>query len=212
MRRHTVPTALATRPRRRSSADAIAFLLLLAIFVSMPASPLQAQKTEYHVDRSANNMVKFVSDAPVEDFEGVTDNIDGYLVYQGDDPTADSDLYFEVDLRTLDTGIGLRNRHMREDYLHTDKYPHAKFNGRIVEASSSSGKTNVKVRGTMDIHGVKRPMEVKGSFSGSGDRLRIRTTFDVKLTEHKIEVPQFMFLKIDENMELALDFTLKKAK
>lgn len=212
MRRHTVPTALAMRPRRRSSADTIAFLLLFSILVSLPASTLWAQKTEYHVDRSAKNMVKFISDAPVEDFEGVTDKIDGYLVYQGDDVTADSDLYFEVDLRTLDTGIGLRNRHMREDYLHTDRYPHAKFNGRIVEASPSGGKTSVKVRGTMDIHGVQRPMEVKGSFSGSGDRLRIQTTFDVKLTDHKIEVPKFMFLKIDENMELVLDFTMKKAK
>ena len=211
MRRHTVPTAITTRFRQRSSATTMTALLLLASCMTLPSQTARAQKTEYHVDRSAKNVVKFVSDAPVEDFEGVTDKIDGYLLYQGDDLTAGSDVYLEVDLRTLDTGIGLRNRHMHEDYLHTDKYPHAKFSGRIIEVSPAGGNTNVKVRGTMDIHGVKRPMEVKGSITGSGDRLRVRTTFDVKLTDHKIEVPQFMFLKIDENMELVLDFTLKKA-
>ena len=28
-----------------------------------------------------------------------------------------------MDLRTLDTGIGLRNRHLRENYLEVDKAP-----------------------------------------------------------------------------------------
>lgn len=171
-----------------------------------------AQRTEYHVDRTAKNLVKFVSDAPIEDFEGTTNKIDGYLAYDAGGYTSNSDLYFEVDLRALDTGIGLRNRHMREDYLHTDKYPYAKFSGKIIEATQAGDKTKVKVKGSMDIHGVKRTMEVSGAISGSGDRLRITTTFDVSLPNHKIEVPQFMFMKIDENMELILDFTLKKVK
>ncbi len=181
-------------------------LLLIAQFDGL------AQKTEYHVDKSARNSVKFISDAPVEDFEGVTEAIDGYLVHEGNDFTSGSGLYFEVDLRKLDTGIGLRNRHMRENYLHTDKYPYAKFTGKITEATPSGDKTKVKVQGSMDIHGVKRGMEVTGTISGSGDKLRIRTTFDVRLTHHKIEVPQLMFVKIDENMELVLDFTVKKVK
>lgn len=188
------------------------FTLLLIAAFCMSTLAAVGQKTEYHVDRSSKNLVKFISDAPVEDFEGTTNKIDGYLSHEGAEITTGSDLYFEVDLRTLDTGIGLRNRHMREDYLHTDKYPYAKFSGKIIEAVPSGDKTKVKVKGSMDIHGVKRGMEVSGTLSPSGDKLRISTKFDVKLTDHKIEVPQFMFMKIDENMDLVLDFTLKKAK
>lgn len=188
------------------------FTLLLIAAFCISTLAAEAQKTEYHVDRSAKNLVKFISDAPVEDFEGTTNRIDGYLAHEGADMTTGSDLYFEVDLRTLDTGIGLRNRHMREDYLHTDKYPYAKFSGKIVEAVESGGKTKVKVKGSMDIHGVKRAMDVGGTLNRNGDKLRISTQFDVKLTDHKIEVPQFMFMKIDENMDLLLDVTLKKAK
>ncbi|MDX9759226.1 MAG: YceI family protein [Bacteroidota bacterium] len=171
-----------------------------------------AQRSEYHVDRAAKNLVTFISDAPIEDFEGSTSKIDGYLAYDGESFTSNSDLYFEVDLRTLDTGIGLRNRHMREDYLHTKKYPYAKFRGKIIAATPSGDKTTVKVSGSMDIHGVKRSMDISGTIRPSGDRLRITTTFDVSLPHHDIEVPQFMFMKIDENMELVLDFTLKNVK
>ncbi len=185
--------------------------LLFTFLLLLTAMPLTAQ-VEYHVDRESANMVKFISDAPVEDFEGVTKNIDGYLSHTSDGITDGSKLYFEVDLRTVDTGIGLRNRHMREDYLHTDKYPFAKFTGRIVEAEPSGGKIKVTLRGHMDIHGVKKAMKISGTVSEKAGALHIATTFDVKLTDHKIEVPSFMFLKIDETMKLVLDFHLKKVK
>ncbi|MDT8322529.1 MAG: YceI family protein [Bacteroidota bacterium] len=181
------------------------------LLILLLAAPLAAQ-TEYHVDKQAKNQVKFISDAPVEDFEGVTDNIDGYLSHGAGGLKDDSKLYFEVDLRTLDTGIGLRNRHMREDYLHTNKYPYAKFSGRITQVEKNGGAQKVTVRGSMDIHGVKKPMQVTGTLHDDASSLRIQTEFEVKLTDHGIEVPQFMFLKIDEGMQLVLDFHLNKVK
>jgi polyisoprenoid-binding protein YceI len=197
-------------PTHRSLPSApLASIPLVLLLLSLNILSASAQKTEYHVDKQADNLVKFISDAPVENFEGVTDHIDGYLVYQGDDPTAGSELYFEVDLRTLDTGIGLRNRQMREDYLHTDRFPYAAYKGRIIRATPSEEGMNVEVRGTMDIHGVKRPMRISGVISGQGETRRIRSRFEVTLGDHDIEIPQFMFLKIDEVMQLVLDFSLR---
>lgn len=194
--------------RSRSSAP-IAYIPLVLLLLQLNILSAVAQKTEYHVDKQADNLVKFISDAPIENFEGVTDHIDGYLVYQGDDPTSGSELYFEVDLRTLDTGIGLRNRQMREDYLHTDRFPYAAFKGRIIRATPSEEGISVDARGTMDIHGVKRPMQISGVISGRGETRRLRSRFEVTLGDHDIEIPQFMFLKIDEVMQLVLDFSLR---
>ena len=182
----------------------VLFLLLSGV--------VAAQGVEYHVDTKAKNVVKFISDAPVEDFEGVTNNIDGYLKHQGDAVTEKSELYFEVDLRTLDTGIGLRNRHMREDYLHTDKYPFAKYSGRITGVSEAGGKTTVSVKGSMDIHGVKKNLDITATLTKTATGMQAKSSFEVKLTDHKIEVPKFMFLKINEIMQLQLDFQLKKVK
>lgn len=180
------------------------FILLLAI---------QVYAAEFQVDKSKKNIVKFISDAPVEDFEGVTDKIDGYFVYDGNELANNSEIYFEVDLRTLDTGIGLRNRHMRENYLHTDKYPMTTFKGKMVKAErASSGDYNVTVEGTIFIHGVNRTLKTTGTLTPNENGYRIKSSFEVRLTDHNIEVPKLMFMKISNTMRLQLDFYLKEVK
>lgn len=181
------------------------FLLLALSFLSV-----SIYASEYHVKKSEKNLVKFISDAPIENFEGVTNNIDGYL-YFGENLTAGSQLYFEVDLRTIDTGIGLRNRHMRENYLETDKFPMAAYSGKIIKAEKTGDKVfKVMVEGEMNIHGVRRPQNIEGVVDLSNEIMKISSVFNVKLTAYKIEVPKLMFLKINENMELHVDFYLEK--
>lgn len=181
-------------------------LLLLVLLCSIS---INAQ--EFHVEKSDENLVKFISDAPIEDFEGITSTIDGYLYFEDGDYTNNSAIYFEVDLRTLDTGIGLRNRHMRENYLETENFPFAKYSGKIVSTKKlSDNKIEVSVEGEMDVHGVKLPQNITGTITVNGDVLTIESEFIVKLSDHEIEVPSLMFMKIDEDMQLIVSFKLKK--
>lgn len=167
--------------------------------------------TEFNVDKSKKNLVKFISDAPIEDFEGVTDLIDGYLYWEGDDMLSKSQLYFEVDLNTIDTGIGLRNRHMRENYLETDKYRYASYKGEISYVKRVSDNSyEVEVKGSMNIHGVKKSLPIKGKITTSDNGLRVQSQFNVNLLDHSIEIPKFMFLKINEIMDMRLDFYMKE--
>lgn len=183
-------------------------LIILALVSAMPA-----YSAEYNVDKAKKNSVKFISDAPIEDFEGVTDNIDGYMTFEGEDIANNSAIYFETDLRTIDTGIGLRNRHMRENYLETDKYPMAQYKGKITKAvKKPNGEFEVETDGEMTIHGVTRNLKTKGVVIDQGDGLKIRTNFPIKLSDYKIGIPQVMFMKINEEMKLELIFHLKKVK
>lgn len=161
---------------------------------------------EFNVDKEQKNVVRFISDAPIEEFDGTTKDIDGYLMADPSDVTKDSELYFLVELNTLDTGIGLRNRHMRENYLHTDKYPRAEFTGKIIEAKKNGKYWDVVVEGTMEIHGKKKKMKVNGKMTKTGNGFRIQADFIVKLSDHNIEIPSLMVSKIDENMKLQVDF------
>jgi polyisoprenoid-binding protein YceI len=166
---------------------------------------------EYQVDKEQENLVKFISDAPMEDFEGVTDKIDGYIFWEGDDFLNKSEIYFEVDLNSLDTGIGLRNRHMRENYLETDKFPFTHFTGKLTKAELvKEGEYAVTAEGTMFIHGVEKPLTVDGTMQTTERGYRIQGKFITPLPDYNIEVPQLMFFKIDENMQLELDFYVKK--
>lgn len=166
---------------------------------------------EYHVSKDRDNLVKFISDALIEEFEGVTDKIDGYLFWEGEDLTAKSDLYFEVDLNTLDTGIGLRNRHMRENYLETETYPFTHFKGKIVQVDTvSNDKFNVRAEGIMFIHGVEQKKSVEAVLIKNNDVIQVQAAFEVKLSDYKIDIPSIMFYKIDEVMRLEMDFFIKQ--
>ncbi|MGE5430664.1 MAG: YceI family protein, partial [Syntrophomonadaceae bacterium] len=187
---------------------------IIAALVSFCLLSFSLYATEHNVDKSQKNLVKFTSDARVETFDGTTDKIDGYMAWDGDDILSKNQLYFEVDLRTIDTGIGLRNRHMREDYLETDKYPMTSFKGKIIKADKASdGKLNVVAEGNMSIHGVTRPITIRGTLTPSqAGGYRVQSNFEVKLPDYNIPIPQLMFLKISEVMKLNLDFFTKKVK
>jgi polyisoprenoid-binding protein YceI len=192
--------------------------------LSLPAagllSPPLAEAQTYHVDLARENRVRFVSDAPLEDFEGVTGRIDGFVYLGGEGLRAGTDLgasefHFEVDLASLDTGIGLRNRHMRERYLETDRFPFAAFTGRITFLERvSPGSFRVVAAGDLSIHGVDRGREVEcgvgpvNSGSHELEDLRVRCSFTVALSDHGIPIPRFLFMRINEVMELDLDFYL----
>jgi polyisoprenoid-binding protein YceI len=166
---------------------------------------------EFQVDKNKSNMVKFISDAPIENFEGITDKIDGYLFWEDSDMTKNSDVYFEVDLNALDTGIGLRNRHMRENYLETDRFPLTHFKGKIIRSQVVNDTTiSVDAKGIIFIHGIEQPLSLTATLFKKINGYRIQTNFIVKLSDFQIEIPSIMFYKIDENMDLQCDFYVKE--
>ena len=66
-------------------------------------------------------------------FTGTTDKIDGFIYWEGEPIFAAKDqLHFEVDLASFDTGIGKRDRDMRQ-VLDTDQWPKAVYKGKIAE-------------------------------------------------------------------------------
>lgn len=60
--------------------------------------------------------VNFLSKASLNEFNGESDKLNGLI------DLSQNLLDFYVDLNTLDTGIGLRNKHMRDNYLETEDY------------------------------------------------------------------------------------------
>jgi polyisoprenoid-binding protein YceI len=183
------------------------------LFLAIIAASNLLFSAEYQVDHSRDNVVKFISHAPMDDFEGVTNKIDGYIFWEGDDLLNKSDMYFEVDLNSIDTGIGLRNRHMRDNYLETDQYPYTHFKGTLTNAEKvSENEYEITAEGTMYIHGVEKEISVEGTMIALENGYHIKTQFVTALSDYKIKIPQLMFFKINENMQLELDFYVKKVE
>lgn len=186
----------------------IALFLILGFFA---ISGINLISAEYHVQKSDKNLIKFISKAPIEDFEGVTSKIDGYLKFENSD-ISNGELYFEVDLRKLDTDNGLRDRHMRENYLHTDKYPYASYTGKITKTTKKDDNTyEVESVGKFKVHGIEKEITIKATVT-LGDKPSVKSKFSISLKDHNIEVPSLMFQKISEMIKLEVEFLLKLAK
>jgi polyisoprenoid-binding protein YceI len=126
-----------------------------------------------------------------------------------------------VDLTTLKTGIGLRDTHMREQYLETHEYPTTIFELiRVIETDQNilTDQKPVKIlaEGNFTVHGVTRAITVPLTITYikeseetkpklPGDLLHIVGTFDVLLSDYDIKRPQFVILKLDDKQVVNVD-------
>lgn len=187
-----------------------ALLSLGLLFPCTSALPAQ----EFQVDVGSERLVRFISQAPIEDFDGVTERIDGYVVLDGPSLAGSrggegTSFYFEVELASLDTGIGLRNRHMRDNYLEVEDYPYATFEGRVVSVRpDGEGAFQIDAEGQFSAHGVARSLNVPCRGIPDPGGFRVACAFQVLLSDHDIKIPKVMFMKLADEIRLELDFGL----
>jgi len=171
---------------------------------------------EWQVKENSKNSVQFISSTTLLDFEGNTSKVDGYLYWEGESLFGkNNELYFEVDLNSVKTGNGKRDRDMRGDVLETEKWPSTYFKGTITSfmEEESSGKYNVITKGKIFIHGVEKEIEMPGVIAIKNDEMNIQTTFSIFLEDFNIEAPSLLaFIKVAEEIKLNLSFYLSKSE
>jgi polyisoprenoid-binding protein YceI len=179
------------------------YLLLLFSFEILPQKLV--------IDHSKVNLVKFTADATLGDFEGTTSSIEGFIQFNGMILSPGRELDFKVRLDSIDTGIGLRNTHMREDYLETEKYEEGVFTGKIADVDTvSHSEFIIKAEGTFKIHGVKKNKVIEVKLYNFGELYKSAGEFILKLSEFKIKQPSFLFNTVDDNIKIHLSLYFKK--
>lgn len=129
----------------------------------------------------------------------------GQLTLEGE--LASGSLIF--DLESLDTGIKLRNEHMKQKYLEVGKYGQAtltftKFS--IPEAlRTESGKVEkLPFQGTLSLHGVQKPVSGLASIQRAGNQMTIAADFGVKTVDYGISTPSFAGITMAEDVQIAV--------
>jgi polyisoprenoid-binding protein YceI len=171
-----------------------------------------ASAATFTVRPGGDTKVVFTSKAPVETFEGRTDRMQGTITV---DPARVGDsvtVHLEVDMASLDTGKKLRNKHMRENHLETDKYPKAIFDGATVRGTGRiepGKKSAFEVEGTFTLHGVSRRLRstAEVTLDATGKLLAFVATFPIALPDYAIKRPEFLFMKLAEVQQLRVSAT-----
>jgi polyisoprenoid-binding protein YceI len=174
-----------------------------------------AEEMRFTITSEANeSLVSFLSKATTDTFRGKTRNVRGHFIL---DPAHVSDsvtVAVEVDLVSIDSGNADRDLNMRENHLHTARFPTTTFRGgRILKGAGTDltggGAHEVLLAGELDLHGVTRVLEVPVELEYREDNgqpcVRAKTTFPVLLSDHEIPRPRFLFLKLSQKQVVTLD-------
>lgn len=170
---------------------------------SLLALPAPARAAVEAFDVAAGDdgsLVTFTSKAPMETFQGRTRDVGGTVVLARGEGADTVRVAAVVAMATLDTGIALRNRHMRENHLETDRFPEGRFEGvAVLPGDAAAGGTHdLMLRGMLTLHGVAREVEVAGALARDGAGIRLTASFPVALADHGISRPGFLAMKLGE--------------
>ena len=119
-----------------------------------------------------------------------------------------------VDLRTLDTGIGLRNRHLRENYLEIDKAPGfetatlSEIHLDGLDANMPEGKGSFT--GLLRLHGMTNPVTGAVDVRPAGAGRRVKASFAVDLPAYAIPKPRYLGVGVKDTVHVEVTFEVSR--
>lgn len=173
-------------------------LILLFGWTSVPTMvPDQAYMTQ-------TGRAEFTSSVPLHTFTGTSDHLVGKI------SLPDSTVDFYLDLTTLDTGIGKRDKDMRTT-LETDEYPFAEFFGTLVTPFDPAQRASqpVTVRGEFTLHGVTREVTIDGTLQRTAEGLKVEAAWEINLDDYDIVPPSLLIIRVDEIQKVRIEALLE---
>ncbi len=118
------------------------------------------------------------------------------------------DVLVKVALARLDTGISLRNKHMREKYLEVTKYPNAEL---VVKRSDlkvpeAGREVQSEADGEMRIHGRSRRVRFNYHAKNTNDGLNVVGSTRIDIREYGIQVPSYLGITVKPNVDISVQF------
>ena len=142
-------------------------------------------------------------------FDAVTSIVSGTLRRE----TTDTGSYtgeLRVDLSTLDTGIGLRNEHLRSSYLELDRGPafhDAVLSGIVLDEPprAGDGRHETRFSGTLTLHGVQRTVGGEAELRRRDGRMQVEAQFSLSLDAFDIPPPRYLGIGVRDRIEITVE-------
>jgi polyisoprenoid-binding protein YceI len=142
-------------------------------------------------------------------FEAKTSDLSGELVVSPD-RQGEVDGTLAVALRTLETGIGVRDNHMRDKYLEVNRGDG--FSTATLSQIRLDGMNNetpigkVKFRGVLALHGQERDVTGTADIRRAGEDLRVQASFPVAVSDFAIPSPTYLGVGVRNEVTVAVSF------
>ncbi len=150
-----------------------------------------------------NAELTLFSEAPMENIEAVSKSAYGIININT------GEIQFGVSIRSFRFRKALMQEHFNENYMESDKFPTAKFKGKLNSPIdiTKEGEYQVTVTGDLEVHGVSKRRSFSGNIKVLNGRVEINSIFEVKCQDHDIKIPKLVFKNIAETLKITLKGT-----
>ncbi len=211
--------------RSRPAQTGIAALALLN-FAQVAVIAQGATRAYFANDPVGRNVVLIMSEAPLETMLTRTGAVEADIKINPNNVLDNPKARFEIDANTLETGIKMRDEHMKSaGWLDTAKYPRISFtltkplpSKNVVAniAAKPDATGSMRVEGELEFHGVKKTVQanvdvkVIGETEATkarlpGEMLHIQADFPLKLDDFGVVVPEMAKLKVANVQQVRVD-------
>jgi len=138
----------------------------------------------------------FYSKTSMEDIKAETNQVFAVV------DAGKKNLAFAVLLKGFVFTKELMQTHFNENYVESDKYPKASFNGAYTGdlTLDKDGVYKVMVKGTLSLHNTSKVIEMPATLEVKGGKLLGQATFKVKPEDFNITIPSLVRDKIDREI------------
>ncbi len=146
--------------------------------------------------------IDFFSHTPVEDIKAANDQVTSFL------DTATGDLVFSVLIRSFQFPKPLMQEHFNENYMESEKFPKASFEGKIADLKNidfaKPGKYPAKIVGKLTMHGVAKDIEAAAELTVVKDKITGACVILVSPEDYGIKIPEMVKPKIESALKVTI--------
>lgn len=188
------------------------FILAIALVANVGAASAQSMTFTVGKGNQTQQIAQVESVTDFETFTGRTDKVSGSFVFDPTKKTGSGSI--SIDMGSVDTGIALRNDHMRSPmWLDTEKFKTATF--KATKVQFVKGDT-YKVTGQFTMHGVTKTVVtninvkyIKASAATKnagfkGNVAQVKTSFKVKLSDFGVKIPDMAKPKVSDSVTISV--------
>ena len=181
------------------------YVAVAALALTLSAA---AERQTLSVDPAAS-VVRYHLNHKMHKVDGRSGAVEGKAVIEPDGRVL---AMVRIPVATFDSGDANRDANMRET-LDAGRYPFVVFKGvSSLVMPVAYGKTAPStLRGELEFHGVKRPVDVPVSVDFQKDgSAKVHGKLAVSLDSFRVERPSLLFVKVDDQLGIEFDLALKR--
>jgi len=176
-------------------------MLALAFAFSLPS---HANTEKY---ATVNGYIMFFSKTSLEDIKAENKQVQVML------NTATGAMAFKVVMKNFKFAKAAMQDHFNnKQYLDTDQYPNAVFEGKITNLDkidfTKDGKYPAEVEGKLTIRGVTNNVKEKGTVEVKDGKIQLNSVFNVLLSDYKVTIPGNYVNNISNSLQITVSALL----